>query len=63
MVLVIPNNAAFPKLSVEVTSACPGVLHALGGIDDFAIYHNAVRHMRVTCLIIKCRIIEYVCIM
>ena len=35
---VIPNNAAFPKSSVDVTSACTSVLHAnaafsCGGID------------------------------
>ena len=56
-VAVIPNNAAFPKSSVEVTSACTSVLHALSGRDDLkrAILRNrpyAVRHMRVTCMVI-----------
>ena len=56
-VAVIPNNAAFPKSSVEVTSACTSVLHALSGRDDLirAILRNrpyAVRHIRVTCMVI-----------
>ena len=56
-VAVIPNHAAFPKSSVEVTTACTSVLHALSGRDDLicAILRNrpyAVRHMRVTCMVI-----------
>ena len=47
---VIPNNAAFPKSSVEVTSECTSVLHAKSGRDDLirAILRNrpcAVRHI------------------
>ena len=54
---VIPNNAAFPKSSVDVTSACTSVLHAKGGRDDRirAIFRNrpyAVPHTRVTCVVI-----------
>ena len=55
---VIPNNAAFPKSSVDVTSACTSVLHAKSGIDDRirAIFRNrrpyAVPHTRVTCVVI-----------
>ena len=54
---VIPNNAAFPNSSVDVTSACTGVLHATSGRDDRirAIFRNrpyAVPHTRVTCVVI-----------
>ena len=54
---VIPNNAAFPKSSVDVTSACTSVLHAKRGKDDriCAIFRNrpyAVPHIRVTCVVI-----------
>ena len=40
-VAVIPNNTAFPKSSVEVTSACASVLHALNGRDD----HSYTRYI------------------
>ena len=54
---VIPNNAAFPKSSVDVTSACTSVLHAKSGRDDRmrAIFRSrpyAVPHTRVTCAVI-----------
>ena len=65
---VIPNNAAFPKSSVDVTSACTSVLHAKSGRDDrmraifrsrpYAVPHSylippcAVPHTRVTCVVI-----------
>ena len=54
---VIPNNAEFPKSSVEVMSTCTNILHAKSGRDDLipAILHNrlyAVRHTRVTCVVI-----------
>ena len=54
---VIPNNAAFPKSSVEFKSACTSVLHAKSGRDCLirAMFRNrpyAVRHMRVTCVLI-----------
>ena len=50
----------FPKSSVEVTSECTSVLHALSGRDDLirAIFRNrpnAVRHMRVTCVRSSCQ--------
>ena len=49
---VMPNNAAFPKSSVEVTSACTSVLHAKSGRDDLirAMFRNrpyAIPHTRV----------------
>ena len=54
---VIPNNAAFPESSVEVTSACTSVLQGKSGRDDLirSILRSlpyAVRHMRVTCVFI-----------
>ena len=54
---VIPNNAAFPKSNVEVTSACTSVLHAKSGRDYLVrvMFRNrpyAVRHVRVTCVVI-----------
>ena len=56
---VIPNNAAFPKSSVEVTSVCTSVSHAKSGRDDLIraigllrIRPYAVRDMRVTCVVL-----------
>ena len=61
---VIPHKVALPKSSLDVTSACTSVLHALIGRDDRIRLMDrscayAVRHVRLTCAAID--IVESSC--